>query len=84
MNMHQSDGLLILICMLVMSGYVQNNSGPKAQQNKQKAQKGAKVHKMWHWSKDWYVDVCFVCDISEMYEKSDDMIFRCLNLSKAS
>ena len=52
-----------------------------------KAQKGAKVHKvrkMWHLSRYWYVNVLFVCDISGMYGKLDDMVFRCLNRLKAS
>ena len=52
-----------------------------------KAQKNAKVHKvhkMWHFSKDQYVGVLFVCDISGMHWRSDDMIHRCLNALEAS
>ena len=86
MNMNWSGGLLILICMLVTLGYVQNNARPKAQQNKQKAQKAqkcAKVCILWHWSRYQYVDALFGCDISSMYEKSDDVMFRCVNTSEA-
>ena len=60
-----------------------NNTRLKVQQNKQKAQKGAKVRKMWHWSKVQYVDALFGYDVSSMYEVSDDIMFRCVNTSEA-